>query len=543
VGLPLLVIMVAIFWIIGLMGWVGITYTTMSVAVMPLMLGINIAYVIHILSRYYEEREDGLSVNLSATTAIKTVGVAVFLTAITTLFGFSSFMITDIPPMRDFGLLCMLGIAFSFLLSLTLLPAIVVIRDRSKKEEKRAAHLEKMRARRRDARYGTFIDGALVRMAMVAERHHWTVAVVTVALVAFGIFAVFNVKTGADVNKMMPEGMPSREASSKITEIFGPQNSDIILVEVPEGGNIYEPANLAALLAMEDAIARDARNRPGEDDYFNREKITSIADYILLGTPDGQLPQTLQGVEEVVARLRTRMPLDFLVNEKDTGGERVATAAMVNLKSNFPETEHELITKSTIMRDHSAEVMETTDMELRSTGMSVLIADLLGHIVPTQLETSGLALLLCLLVLVLVFKSFTYGLVTLVVVACGMMAEIVFIFAMGWPLDIMTVMVASLVIGAGVDFGIHITHRFREEWHGGELTREESIRETVRNVGRALVAAAFTTCGVFAILGFSKMAMMQRFGWATAVGLLGALFGAILVLPSVLVIVAKRSKD
>ncbi len=213
VGLPLLIIFVGIFWILGLMGWVGITYTTMSVAIMPLMLGINIAYVIHILSRYYEEREDGLSVDLSATTSIKTVGVAVFLTAITTVFGFSSFMITDIPPMRDFGLLCMLGIAFSFLLSLTLLPAIIVLRDRRKKKEKLEDHLEKMRTRRRDARYGVFIDRALVRMALVAEHHHWTVAVITVALVAFAVFAMFNVRTGADISKMFPDGMPSMEAT------------------------------------------------------------------------------------------------------------------------------------------------------------------------------------------------------------------------------------------------------------------------------------------------------------------------------------------
>jgi hypothetical protein len=106
----------------------------------------------------------------------------------------------------------------------------------------------------------------------------------------------------------------------------------------------------------------------------------------------------------------------------------------------------------------------------------------------------------------------------------------------------MTVMVASLIIGTGIDFGIHITHRFREEFHGNGVSLEEAIRNTVKNVGRALVAAAFTTCGVFAILGFSNMGMMRRFGWTTALGLLGALFGAILVLPSFLAIISNRQK-
>ncbi|MEW6554580.1 MAG: MMPL family transporter [Actinomycetota bacterium] len=528
VGLPLLIIFVGIFWILGLMGWVGITYTTMSVAIMPLMLGINIAYVIHILSRYYEEREDGLSVDLSATTSIKTVGVAVFLTAITTVFGFSSFMITDIPPMRDFGLLCMLGIAFSFLLSLTLLPAIIVLRDRRKKEAKLEDHLEKMRRRRRDARYGVFIDRALVRMATVANHHHWTVAIVTLVLVAFAVFALFNVRTGADIRKMFPESMDSMKAGEMITDIFGPQSSDIILVE----GDIYDPANLAALLELEEAIPIDARNIPGDEAYFSRDRISSIADYIVQFSPDGALPQSREDVQDAVAQLSALMPVDTFVTED-------GTAAMIMLKSGYPETEDEMILKSEIMRDHAGVTEEETNLDLSATGMSVLVGDLLGNIVPTQLQTSGLALLLCLFILVVVFKSFIYGFVTLVVVVCGMAMEIVFLFAMNWPLDLMTVMVASLVIGAGIDFGIHITHRFREEWSKGSTT-EESIRGTVKNVGRALVAAAFTTCGVFAILGFSGMGMMQRFGWTTAIGLFGALIGAILVLPSVLAIVTKR---
>jgi predicted RND superfamily exporter protein len=532
VGLPLLIIFVAIFWLLGLMGWVGITYTTMSVAIMPLMLGINIAYVIHILSRYYEEREDGLSVDLSATTSIKTVGVAVFLTAITTAIGFSSFLITDIPPMRDFGLLCMLGIAFSFILSLTLLPAIVILRDRRKKAEKLESHLEKMRTRRRDAWYGRFTDRALVRMAMVSERHHWTVAIITLALVAFAIFAMFNVRTGADISKMFPEGLPSTEVREMITEIFGPQNQDIILVK----GDIYEPDSLAAMLELEDLIPLDARNYPDSLDYFARDRISSIADYIKQFSTDGTLPESRDDVVEQVEKLKALMPVSALLSED-------GTTAMIMLNSGFPETEDELRIKTDIMRDQSAAVAEEANLAFTSTGFTVLVADLLGNILPTQLKTSGLALLLCALILIIVFKSFKYGIATLVVVVCGMVVELVFLFALSWPLDLMTVMVAALVIGAGIDFGIHITHRFREEYHSNGTSLEESLKNTVKHVGRALLAAALTTCGVFAILGFSNMGMMQRFGWTTTMGLLGALFGAILVLPSVLAIVSKYGKN
>ena len=529
--LPLLIIVVAIEWVLGFMGWAGVSYTFMSVAIMPLLLGINIAYVIHIISRYYEERETGENPFEAINNSVKTVGVAVFLTAVTTMIGFASFMIADIPPLRDFGMLCVLGIGFSFLLTLTLLPAIIVIRDRRKEEEKLNFHLEKMRGRRRESRYGLWIDRALVWSALVSERHHWTVAIVTVVLVAVSVFGVFNLKTGADIRKMMPEHMSSFQAENVTEKHFGPQEPEVILVE----GDIYEPENLAAVLELEDRIPADERNHPEEEGYYSREGIISIADLILYFN-QGKIPESSAEVKAVVTEIGKQVSIEsFVANDGND--------SLIIVRSAMPETEDEMKVKTDILRENASRVEKETGMELSATGMQILISDLMGKLVPTQIKTSALALLLCALVLMLVFKSVTYGLATLSVVVCGVIIEIIFLWVMGWPLDIMTVTISALVIGAGIDFGIHITYRFREEWHHGEIPLKESIKRTVLHVGRALVAAAFTTAGVFAILGLSNLVPMQRFGFATAIALIGALLGAVFVLPSLLAILAKRQEE
>jgi hypothetical protein len=527
VFLLLFVIVVGIFWIIGFMGWVGITYTTMSVAIMPLMLGINIAYVIHILSRYYEEREAGGDIFYSATTSVKTVGVAVFLTAITTVFGFMSFTITDISPLRDFGIVCMIGIIFSFLLSLTLLPAVVVIRDRRKKAEKLESHLEKMKKRRRESQYGAMVDRALVRSSMTAYHHHWIVAAGVLVLIAFAVFSLFNLQTGADVRSMMGGDWPSVKASDMLASYFGAQDADVMLVK----GDVLQPESLKALLKLEDAVVADSRNEPDKKGYFTREGNVSIAD-VVANANGGSIPDSPEAVKSIVAELGKQLNLDSFVSKN-------GDYALVMIRSGAPETQAETDTKTQILRDAASEIGKDTELKAKATGFSVLIADLMGNIVPTQLQTSGLALVLCLLILIIVFKSLFYGLITLVVVVCGMSAEMVFLYIMRWPLDIMTVLVASLVIGAGIDFGIHVTHRFREQRHERGMTLEESVRSTVLHVGRALVAGGFTTAGVFAILGISSMMPLRHFGWITAVGLLAALVGAVFVLPSSLVIVSK----
>ena len=528
VFLLMFVIVVGIFWVIGLMGWAGITYTTMSVAIMPLMLGINIAYVIHILSRYYEEREAGGDVFFSATTSVKTVGIAVFLTAITTVFGFMSFTITDIGPLKDFGIVCMIGIAFSFLLSLTLLPAVVVIRDRRKKAEKLESHLEKMRKRRRESRYGAAVDRALVGTSMTAYHHHWIVTGCVLALIGFAVFSIFNLQTGADMRAMMGGDSPSEKATEMLGDFFGAQDADVILVK----GDVLKPESLKAFVKLEDEVAADKRNQPGKKGYFTRQGNISIAD-IVANANGGSIPESADAVKSTIAELAKQMDVGSLVS-KD------GDYAIIMIRSGTPETQVETDTKVKILRDAASKMEMQTGLDAKATGLSVLVADLMGNIVPTQLKTSGLALVLCLMILIIVFRSFFYGLITLVVVVCGMSAEMVFLYVMRWPLDIMTVLVASLVIGAGIDFGIHITHRFREQRQDRGMSLEESVRTTVLHVGRALVAGGLTTAGVFGILGISSMEPLRHFGFTTAVGLLAALVGALFVLPSMLVILSKR---
>ena len=527
--LPLLVIIVAIQWIMGMMGWLGIAYTTMSVAIMPLMLGINIAYVIHLMNRYYEERESGKDIFIASTTAIKTVGVAVFLTAVTTMFGFASFLVTDMPQMRDFGIVCILGIAFSFILSVTLLPAIIVIRDRRKKSEKLEAHLEKMKTRRREARYGVLVDKALVRSSMAAYHHHWIVAGGLVLVIAFAVFASFNLKTGADINAFFPDSLPSVKAGNLTTEYFGPQQQDLLLVE----GDILKPENLEALLAMEDSIASDPRNSDNGAKYFTRDSIMSIAD-IVKDSSGGVIPGSEEEVKAALNEFGKQIPLGAFITED-------GKSAMVMLRSEMPDTEDKLRIITNIYRDSALETAEETGLTIRATGFTVLISDLMGNMLPTQFKTSALALLLCLAVLIIVFMSFKYGFVTLIVVVCGITVEIIMLYVLNWPLDFMTVTISSMLIGLGIDFGIHVTFRFREELHNHVGDLGESIKEAVLKVGRSLVAAAFTTCGVFAILGISRTIMMRRFGWTIAIGLLGALIGAVLVLPSLLAIISKKS--
>ncbi|MEJ5186123.1 MAG: MMPL family transporter, partial [Candidatus Geothermincolales bacterium] len=200
VALTLLVVAISNLWVFGLMGYAGIRYTMMSVAIVPLLLGIDIAYSIHILTRYYEERDKKRGATDSAVASVSTVGIAVFLAAATTMFGFLSFSISDMPPMRDFGWMCLAGVFFGFLLSVTLLPAALVIRDR-RSEEVGAT-------RKESNRLIDWLDRGLARLSLLAERHRaltWTATVLLI--VVFG-FLMTGLSTSADFRTFVPQDLP-----------------------------------------------------------------------------------------------------------------------------------------------------------------------------------------------------------------------------------------------------------------------------------------------------------------------------------------------
>ncbi|MBC7247201.1 MAG: RND family transporter [Actinobacteria bacterium] len=524
--LTMMVIMVTIIWVLGLSGWAGFPFSYQSTAIMPLMLGIDIAYAIHVMSRYYEERRQGNDPYASSTAAVVTTGVAVFLTAATTAFGFASFGISSMPPIVQFGILCVAGVLFSFLLSVTLLPAAIVLRDRSPKAQEKWA---RRNARRIERAGETWLDRTLSRVAVLSEHHRLVVGLVTLLILATCGVLAFNVSTEADISKMMKGDTPSMRASEVIQGYFGGQNIAYALAK----GDILEPANLESLLRFEDEISSTGQTDERGEPLIDRTRVTSIAD-VVRNVNRGAVPASKQEVVSLLMKLKG--------NGGNSGSRLISEdgqVAMVSVRvASGTQGDMENIAK--IMRDAGGRVVaDNPAMTMSYSGIPVLMSDLLSSILPTQLKTSGLALLLCALIVTLVFRSVFLGLAATSVVFLGIALEIGALVVLGWSLDFMTVMISSLVIGAGIDFGIHVTHRFREEWHGGADV-DEAIRKTVGHVGKALVAAAVTTAGAFAIIAVSDIVPLRRFGAVTALSLTFALLASLLVLPSILAWYANR---
>ncbi len=441
--LTLAVVIISILWVFGLMGFAGTKFTIMSIAIVPLLLGLDIAYSIHVLTRYYEERDRGGGALESATGAVLTVGVAVFLAATTTMFGFLSFTITDLPPMRDFGFLCLAGVFFGYALSVLLLPAALVIRDRRRKPMERR--------RVETHRVLDWIDRGLVRLSMLAERHRkvaWVAAGVLVigcALLASGL------STAADIRGFVPQELPKYKLINQMETYFGGQDNAVALVE---GEDLLSPQSLRSMDSFINSVLADPRNLAPEGDkrYFEANRVFGIT--TIFKAMDGRLPDTREEAEATLVRAEEKYGFDtslLITPEHDR--------ALINFEVLFlGEKEEKEI--ATILKDNaSGGDSPALNPHYRVTGLPLLIADTMDKLFATQIETSALALVLCSLLVIFIFRSFSYGIAATSVVFLAIALELGILRLMGWPLDIMTVMIASMVIGAGIDFGIHVDDR------------------------------------------------------------------------------------
>lgn len=128
--LGILALAMALIWTFGFMGIAGIPFSQLLIAIPPLLLAVGIDFGIHAINRYREERVQGRGIDESMRITTDQLLVVFFIVTGTTVFGFGSNVISDLPPTRQFGIVAAVGITFTFLVFGVFLPAAKVSADR-----------------------------------------------------------------------------------------------------------------------------------------------------------------------------------------------------------------------------------------------------------------------------------------------------------------------------------------------------------------------------------------------------------------------------
>ncbi|KXB04856.1 hypothetical protein AKJ48_01250 [candidate division MSBL1 archaeon SCGC-AAA261O19] len=517
-GLPFLVLGLGAVWMIGVMGLAGIPFTMVYVALVPIILGVGIDYTIHMLNRYYEERGRKLSAGKSAVKSVKTVGIAISLTAITTMIGFGSFGVSDMPPIREFGFLAAAGVFFIFVLATTLLPSLLTIRDRNRRKKKK----------RKEKRGKDRVGKTLSKIELGTHHHKAPILIGAGVITALCVISATGLTTTMSFDTFLPQDVESVATMQEVEDYFGGQNTAYVLVE----GEVTSSEGLTLIHSLENSVKTDSRSEGLITDS------SSLTGLILYST-GGTMPENTSQLELVLDNLENNYPerMKRLLIEDNKAVVYFSIQA---------ETDKEMEKASEIIRSHMENYSllgSGLDFEMEGEpavgGSPVIISDIMGSIMPSMRNSILLAILLVGILLAIVFRSIIMGLIGALPVMLALSWEFGALGGLGWSLDVMNMMVSALAIGIGVDFTIHVTHRFQEEWKKNGKSPRKAISTTIQSVGRAILAAAATTIGVFIVLSLSRMPPVARFGQLAAMVIFFALVGALVVLPSALLAHAK----
>ncbi|MGE4428686.1 MAG: MMPL family transporter, partial [Solirubrobacteraceae bacterium] len=175
------------------------------------------------------------------------------------------------------------------------------------------------------------------------------------------------------------------------------------------------------------------------------------------------------------------------------------------------------------------------------TGLPVTVADASVEVSDTgrRVLTLILSLVLVGVALTALTRSWRRGLVPLIPVAYGTGWAGLLTWALGLPLNPLSVILGALVVAIGTEFSVLLAERHRQEIEAGHGDAV-AIARTAASTGRAVGASAATAIAGFAILAVSDIPLLRQFGLVTVLDLVVALVAVVVVLPALAGVAGRR---
>ena len=546
--LPLLSCFYAGLTMMGVLGLIGWKVTVISSNFLALMLIITISMNIHLIVRYRQLNRDHPADDQRAlvrNTTHKMVKPCLY-TALTTIIGFSSLVVSEIKPVIDFGWMMSAGLAVTFITSFLLFPALLMVigKTESNPTSDRSQFLLPVYLARLTENHGNKILVLAVIVALVS------VAGVTRLRVENSFINYFSVDTEIYQGlKLIDEklgGTTPLEILIKFPDDNG-ESDDFLKPEDLEGLTEEEIQMELEFAAMEREFAENANSPEYWFTAYKVELIREVHDY-LDGLPEiGKVLSLVSPVrvaedlaeEELdefeLAILYTKIPpevrkalIDPYVSIDDNEARIVARL----LDSKPDLRRNELLQK---VRDDLEGKLGFEEQEVVLSGLLVLYNNMLQSLFTSQIKTIGVVMLGIAIMFLVLFRSISLAIIGILP---NLLGAAVVLGVMGWaeiPMDMMTITIAAITIGIAVDNGIHYIYRFREEY---AFTHNyvETLHVCHSNIGKAVFYTATTIIFGFSILILSNFIPTIYFGVLIASAMFIAFLAALTVLPKLILL-------
>ncbi|RJX48161.1 efflux RND transporter permease subunit [Halonotius pteroides] len=522
VFLPVGTALVALVYMLGMMGVVGFNFNAIMLGVLPIALGLGIDFSLQLQTRYIEEREAGRQPVEAAAAAARVTGNTLLLAMATTSIGLGALLVSAVPPTRQLGATAAFGVIAATGLSLTLLIALLVHFDTDEYPA------EKQATDQSNSGASTATDGGSQSTAEqpLFERVVGYLAdgiaaspVLVVLLLVASIGGGATVYHDVSTTQEMLDYWPDIEERDDLTSLEETAESPNVMYLVVEGQDTYSPTTFQRAAEFESAI----------EDHEDVNAAMSPATAVEM--THGSIPRDRETLQTIVDRQAESalMPI----------GSRAATPNRVLIQLFVADIEGKevryLIDDTEAIADRHLSTERTA-----VTGKPVVNRNVIENVTSGRDPMTVLSFGIATLFLMMALRSAREAVLLIVSVAVSAVMLIsMAMYALGIPWNPLTVATGSIALGAGITYGIHVHQRFKEELYVHDSTPAEAMWEAMVQKSRPVIGSGATTLFGFGALGISQFPVLANFGIAVALAMTFALVTAFVFLPATALLLAR----
>ena len=523
VAIPLISACLSALFTTGLISWMGWKVTVVSANFIALLMIIGISLTVHLVVRYREitSRFNDLTHSEALKRTLSQMFLPCLYTALTTMVAFASLIISDIRPIIDFGLLMVLSIFIAFTVSFIFFGSLASLMKKNTKDTKVDY----------SSGFTTWINSLVVRFKNV---------ILIISLIGF-ILSLVGINKLSVENKFIDYFKPTTEIYQGLSlidkKLGGTAPLDIIIsapqtapttndefeedfddfgIETEEYGYWFNSQNLSYLEEIHDYL--EARPEIG--------KVLSVSSAIKLA--EIAKGEKLDDLE--LALLRKVLPDD--INNQLLSSYISEDDNQVRLSARVIESMDGLNRKNLIdeVKNDLIQNYELSEEQFYLSGISVIYNNLLQSLFQSLIGSLTIVFSAIFIMFIILFRSLYMALIAMIPNLLSASSVLGIIGWSGIPLDIMTVTVAAISIGIGVDNTIHYVHRFLKEY---ELQKnyDLAIKNSHATIGRAMFYTSLTIVLGFMILVSSNFNPSVFFGIFTSFSMIVAILAALMLLP------------
>ena len=507
--LALFAILVSVLWTLGLYSLMGFSYNVLTSMLIPLVAVLAVADDVHIMQHWDTARRAASSEEAFKKT-VAHLATPLFGASATTALGMLSLATSHVVAVRTFGIGSAIGIMVDFVISLVLVPTLLTFVKPSTETPPNEKYLL----------------APLVRVARFTCSHPARVLAVSVVVGLVAALGILRLKVDTNHINFFAESHPLSESAHIIdTELSGVYSFQLMLEGPPDSLNT--PDALHRL----DRLQQQLRAMP------HVRKVTSIADYVKRINKelnDGR--EEANVIPNDAATIAQELFVFTLGGEGRHELERVVASdfsrAMINVKT--ASIDSSVVLRHVEEADRLAKAaFSGTGISVMTTGSGRLFGTLDHYLVQSQMSSFATAFVTVFAVIFVVFRSFRFGLLTIVPNVLPVIAVLGVMGYLDISMNIATVMVASVALGVVDDDTIHFINRYRREIAAGAST-DGAIELATAHEGRASLTTAIVNSAGYGVLFLSEYRPTAWFGGLLALTMAVAFLAEILILPAMI---------